>query len=310
MQVDNLRKKLTSIVDAKQPNLKFYALSDKNIKELNISDELNDSLIELFRSSISDMFLDDEYRLKPISEINDEAANTFYYFQNESIHADLDLLQRFDTQKSDILELTQNTLANIQTLFIKLSGDGESVVLYKKKYPINLLKRGRTIFLTKSSEYIDELKDDILRIDRSFQFLAIGDTVIVANLKTLEKDMGYDKAIREQAQKIIKTIASLEFLADMTKLEQMANTPKIAKKINQIKNSPVIDVVKKDKNKIKKIIDEIDELKKSLNFDSEGKLELTSKTGVEKFLKLLNDDYLKSELTEVVYNSLNKENLK
>ena len=139
--------------------------------------------------------------------------------------------------------------------------------------------------------------------------MAIENNILIVNLSMLETQLGYDEVITKKAQETVELIASLDFLEDIAKLEEMVQTKKIAKKINLVKNSQVLDIIQSDINKVKTFIDNIEDLKKSLKFTENNKLKLNSKIGVERFLKLLDDAYLKSELTETLYDSLNKEKM-
>lgn len=313
MKVDDLQKKLKTILKDKKTVLELYLITPtKDIKFASISDEASSNLLKLFKQNIDDNLLDteNEYNLKPINEANDEDAKSYYYFDSNNIYEKIKYFTNFDTDSAPNFSFKDMDFGDIDTFLIKIGTDVNHVILYKKNYPINLLKRGRTIFLTKSNENIDEFKDDILKINGNFQFLVSGEHVLVLDLKMLETQLGYEDVIIKNAKEALATIGAIDFLDDISKIEEMATSRRIAKKINLVKKSPVIDIIKTDQSKVISFISSHPELKKSLSFNSTGKLELKSKVSVEKFLKLLHDDYLKSELTELLYDSLNKDTLK
>lgn len=312
MNVDNLKSILQEILNSDVANIKLYATTKQNeTKKISISSDVSDNLLELFKKSIEDMFLDDskEYRLKSIDDNNDEAAKTYYYFNGENTYERLNVLHNLSSLDEEVFNFENTNLDDIETFYITISNGEKTIALYKKNYGINVLRRGKTIFFTKHNENIDELKKDILKIDHSFQFMAIENNILIVNLSMLETQLGYDEVITKKAQETVELIASLDFLEDIAKLEEMVQTKKIAKKINLVKNSQVLDIIQSDINKVKTFIDSIEDLKKSLKFTEDNKLKLNSKVGVERFLKLLDDAYLKSELTETLYDSLNKEKM-
>lgn len=312
MNVDNLKSILQEILNSDVANIKLYATTKQNeTKKISISSDVSDNLLELFKKSIEDMFLDDskEYRLKSIDDNNDEAAKTYYYFNGENTYERLNVLHNLSSLDEEVFNFENTNLDDIETFYITISNGEKTIALYKKNYAINVLRRGKTIFFTKHNENIDELKKDILKIDHSFQFMAIENNILIVNLSMLETQLGYDEVITKKAQETVELIASLDFLEDIAKLEEMVQTKKIAKKINLLKNSQVLDIIQSDINKVKTFIDSIEDLKKSLKFTEDNKLKLNSKVGVERFLKLLDDAYLKSELTETLYDSLNKEKM-
>lgn len=312
MNVDNFKSTLQEILNSNVANIKLYATTKQNeTKKISISSDVSDNLLELFKKSIEDMFLDDskEYRLKSIDDNNDEAAKTYYYFNGENTYERLNVLHNLSSLDEEVFNFENTNLDDIETFYITISNGEKTIALYKKNYAINVLRRGKTIFFTKHNENIDELKKDILKIDHSFQFMAIENNILIVNLSMLETQLGYDEVITKKAQETVELIASLDFLEDIAKLEEMVQTKKIAKKINLVKNSQVLDIIQSDINKVKTFIDNIEDLKKSLKFTEDNKLKLNSKVGVERFLKLLDDAYLKSELTETLYDSLNKEKM-
>lgn len=312
MNVDNFKSTLQEILNSNVANIKLYATTKQNeTKKISISSDVSDNLLELFKKSIEDMFLDDskEYRLKSIDDNNDEAAKTYYYFNGENTYERLNVLHNLSSLDEEVFNFENTNLDDIETFYITISNGEKTIALYKKNYAINVLRRGKTIFFTKHNENIDELKKDILKIDHSFQFMAIENNILIVNLSMLETQLGYDEVITKKAQETVELIASLDFLEDIAKLEEMVQTKKIAKKINLVKNSQVLNIIQSDINKVKTFIDNIEDLKKSLKFTEDNKLKLNSKVGVERFLKLLDDAYLKSELTETLYDSLNKEKM-
>lgn len=312
MNVDNLKSILQEILNSDVANIKLYATTKQNeTKKISISSDVSDNLLELFKKSIEDMFLDQdkEYRLKSIDDNNDEAAKTYYYFNGENTYERLNVLHNLSSLDEEVFNFENTNLDDIETFYITISNGEKTIALYKKNYAINVLRRGKTIFFTKHNENIDELKKDILKIDHSFQFMAIENNILIVNLSMLETQLGYDEVITKKAQETVELIASLDFLEDIAKLEEMVQTKKIAKKINLVKNSQVLDIIQSDINKVKTFIDSIEDLKKSLKFTEDNKLKLNSKVGVERFLKLLDDAYLKSELTQTLYDSLNKEKM-
>lgn len=312
MNVDNFKSTLQEILNSNVANIKLYATTKQNeTKKISISSDVSDNLLELFKKSIEDMFLDQdkEYRLKSIDDNNNEAAKTYYYFNGENTYERLNVLHNLSSLDEEVFNFENTNLDDIETFYITISNGEKTIALYKKNYAINVLRRGKTIFFTKHNENIDELKKDILKIDHSFQFMAIENNILIVNLSMLETQLGYDEVITKKAQETVELIASLDFLEDIAKLEEMVQTKKIAKKINLVKNSQVLDIIQSDINKVKTFIDSIEDLKKSLKFTEDNKLKLNSKVGVERFLKLLDDAYLKSELTETLYDSLNKEKM-
>lgn len=312
MEVESFKQSLQAILEDECVSLELYLISKENeITFASISDDATTSLLELFKGNIENILLNDEeeYRLKPIANANEEDAKTYYYFDSENVYDRIAHLTDFSGEGCNTFSFQNSSFSDIETFLIKIGTEEKHIILYKKNYPINLMKRGKTLFFRNSDENIDELKDDILKIDRSFQFLVLGEHILVTNLKMLETQLGYESVIVEKAKEALAVIGAIDFLDSISKLEEMIKTKKIAKKVNNVMASPVLNIIKDNKSKVVSFIKAHPQLSKSLKFNEDGKLELKSKVSVEKFLKLLDDDYLKSELTELLYDSLNKDKL-
>ncbi len=310
MEVSSFKEELNEILSSEEVSLELYLISKQSeIKFASISEDSSDNLLELFKQNINSIFLDDnnEFKLKSINNVNTEDADTYYYFDSENVYDKIEHLTKFDGEGLETFSFNDSQFSDIDTFLIKIGTSEKHIVLYKKNYPINLLRRGKTLFFKKSAENIDELKDDILKIDRNFQFLVLNEHVLVVNLNMLETQLGYESVIVKKAEEALISIGAIDFLDDISKLEEMVKSKKIAKKVNLVKDSPVIKIINDNQPKVVSFIEGHPELKKSLKFNDEGKLELKSKVSVEKFLKLLDDAYLKSELTDLLYDSLNKD---
>jgi hypothetical protein len=169
-----------------------------------------------------------------------------------------------------------------------------------------LLKRDRFLLIP-SNQRLVKVQDDALAIDRSFDFMMLDGNLIVLKLNILERFFGFEDVIRNQAQNTIDLIEANQLIEDIGQINEIAQSMTNARKLMRIRNSPVLNVpvinvinfIRNHPELTGKISFNIDETK--LNLD----------TGVSKrlFLKLLNDDYLFSQLTELQYDSHAKDKL-
>lgn len=116
--------------------------------------------------------------------------------------------------------------------------------------------------------------------------------------------------IFKAANKEINSIAKLDIINDTTKLIELTGDIRYARKLTKI--SEVSPVIKKGitSAQIKKFVTSTKHpLMSSLRFDEKDRICLNSKKSAKVFIKLLNDDYLLSELTDAYYDSAVKEEL-
>ena len=114
----------------------------------------------------------------------------------------------------------------------------------------------------------------------------------------------FETFIRNESRNAIKLIEDMDVIEDLTKITEFEGAERLtnAKKLMKIKNSPVLQMKKKDLlHKLRTIPKYANKVK-----IQNGKIQIKSKKDVLELLKVLNDDYLKSELTNEDYESSNK----
>ncbi|NCB11585.1 MAG: DUF616 domain-containing protein [Erysipelotrichia bacterium] len=136
MNVDNFKSTLQEILNSNVANIKLYATTKQNeTKKISISSDVSDNLLELFKKSIEDMFLDQdkEYRLKSIDDNNDEAAKTYYYFNGENTYERLNVLHNLSSLDEEVFNFENTNLDDIETFYITIS-NGEMICFTDQKH--------------------------------------------------------------------------------------------------------------------------------------------------------------------------------
>ncbi len=290
----------------------YFFLKNDDIRLVELDKELSKNLKKQFLNEINQSFSSDvHYSLMEIDKIDDERANTYYYFDSENMYEKVNFL--LDFAKEDNYEkfsLKENDLTDIKAFLIKIGNDRNNIILYKNKDGFNLLKKNTGIKFFKKGDKFTEVEGDILSINKKFDFLLIDDHLIIKNLNTLERTLAYTDVIHKKALDNIEIIKTLDFLENIDTLKKHLTTTRIAKKFNKVRSSPVIDIIKKDLDRVIDFIKRHPITKEKLKLNEEEKLILNTKISVEVFIKLLDDDYLQSELTKLLYDSKSKDGLK
>ncbi|WP_374950476.1 anti-phage protein KwaB [Mucilaginibacter sp.] len=191
-------------------------------------------------------------------------------------------------------------------LTITIGNEGNQIALYKKHHPVNLLKRDRFL-LVPSNQRLVALDSDAIAIDKSFDFMMVDGNLIVLKLNILERFFGFEQVIRTQAQNTIALVEALALLEDIEQLNELAANLPNARKLMRIRTSPVLAVPVVN---VINFINNHPELTGKIGFnDDNSRVRLTTGVSKKLFLKLLNDDYLFSQLTELQYESLAKDRL-
>jgi hypothetical protein len=154
---------------------------------------------------------------------------------------------------------------------------------------------------------LEEVGDDIIKIDPSIQFIQIDDNLLILDPNTLERFFGFEQVIQARATANVNNlIAGTNFLVDQNGLLGRLTNVTFARKLMKLnENSPVLLV---DFDKLKEFIKQHPKLSKSIKFNAdESRIALQTNVSMELFIKLLDDDYLKSELTDFLYEADRKD---
>lgn len=128
--------------------------------------------------------------------------------------------------------------------------------------------------------------------------------VAVDIVQAMQRFFGFEQYIRAGAQKTIEIIRNLDIVDSLEKFVAFENKSKLtnAKKLLKAKNSPVLQMKKNDL---------LENLKKHSRYKTMFKFEedhivISSQKEAAAFIKMLNDDIVRSELTGKEYDSSSK----
>lgn len=275
------------------------------IKQLNIVNEEIDYIQNLFIESINNSILNvEEQTLVPVSEADDRANTIFEY--------DLDLpesLTYFNSELNDNIPnfaFNNDDLGNVEALLIEIGTEENQIVILKQLSPVEVFGRGGYM-LWKSNQQFERFEDKVLRITPKFNGIKINGTFIFTELKLLERSHGFHDVIVREANTSIQLIQNLNLLDTTDGLTELLTNVRFARKVLKIRNSPVLrnnipnaTIIAFTKNH--------PALRNKMNYnDDDTKIILETKLSKELFIKMLDDAYLTSELTNQFYESKAKD---
>lgn len=145
---------------------------------------------------------------------------------------------------------------------------------------------------------------DIVQIDSRADVIIFSSSVVTAKMDLMQRFFGFEQYIRAGAQKTIEIIRDLDIVDSLEKFVAFENKSKLtnAKKLLKAKNSPVLQMKKNDL---------LENLKKHSRYKTMFKFEedhivISSQKEAAAFIKMLNDDIVRSELTGKEYDSSSK----
>lgn len=285
---------------------------DRNVlKRADITSEAQTTLKEEFINNLNEgIVLNEELSLLPISNI-DERKNVLFNYDLEQIPEGLDIIDELQlTEDFPLFSFNDDSLDDITGILFLIHHDDNTLISYKRNFPINLYKRDRNgVPLIKwgNETRFKEMSDDVLRIYPDYDFFKLNEHLFIRNLNILEKFFSFHEVIKSTAKKTLDIIEAANIIEDISSLEEMIEDISFARKLTKIGvHSPVVNQI--PANSIINFIDSYPTLIGKFEFnDDRTRIKLTTKKSKRLFLKLLNDDFLKSQLTELHYDSLAKE---
>ena len=166
------------------------------------------------------------------------------------------------------------------------------------------IDRSKNIIALFVGDTYDEIDSDIVQIDSRADVIIFSSSVVTAKMDLMQRFFGFEQYIRAGAQKTIEIIRDLDIVDSLEKFVAFENKSKLtnAKKLLKAKNSPVLQMKKNDL---------LENLKKHSRYKTMFKFEedhivISSQKEAAAFIKMLNDDIVRSELTGKEYDSSSK----
>jgi len=316
MTVNEMKTKMTKILSKSNSICLFFLLDSQNgleMKRVDIDNgKTTTELTNMFRNKLFELVENEELTVVSLSH-GEERANAVYEYDYQEHPQDMIFLKDFNLQ--DALEcenfsFSKDNLHDLAGYVIYIGDMEQGITCFKKHYSISVIKRD-AFLLHKSNERFKKLDtDEIIRLNNDIHLFKLEDNVFVTNISVLESSFGFDALIRKRAEETIKDIEAIELIENIDKLEEAATDISFSRKLskiagqsliinNAIPNEKVIDFSKQNPG-----------LRDKFKYSVDGrKIVLTSKASQKYFIKLLNDDFLMSELTDQPYDSLAKDKI-
>jgi hypothetical protein len=287
----------------------YIILKDGTVRFANLKESVREELLANFLRNIDTRLASDNLTYCNLSDYAD-TRNTICYYDLQEALPGLQPLNAVSTvEEQQEFSFKDDDFSEIEGFVFLIGNETNKVALFKKHYSVSVIKRDASFVpLMKSDTGLVKLDGDVLKINDTFEFMQVDDKVFVFSIKSLESSFGYTGILMRAAKTKFELIQDAELVENIEELEELVKEKKYAKKVVRIKaDTPVLSL---PFDKVKMFIQNHPNLKKRIKFNDGGdKIKFHSKTSKELFLKLLSDDYLKSELTELLYDSGQKEQL-
>jgi len=316
MTIKELKEQISAVVNTDGCGAEFYFLLDSSggmvIKSVDITDIDNTELGDLFIKSVKDNILsNEELSLISLSSADDR-KDAIYKYDLDDVPVELTHLKTIiHDEKIERFDLKTDDLSHLEGILILLGDSENQLAIYKHQYPVTLLKKGSgfNLMKPKSGNRFNKLDTDILKINSRFEFIKINGQYYILDIKALEKFFGFHDAVKNVAAKGVENIKQTNLVMDCNVFSQRLDDITFSRKlVKSASASPVLGTI--PNTEIISFTNTHPSLKGLFKYSDDGtQLNLKTKKSQNLFLKLLNDDFLQSELTKKFYDSIAKDSV-
>lgn len=316
MTLELLRDKVQRLSQSQHTTaVMYFVLGNQAAYRLRKVNLIQEAQREATTAVINDLveFFEGEYILRDLTNA-DQRDNAVYIYNLPQKPLQLDLLiesYQVAGQTTDF-DHGRDSLTELKAIILTVGDGQDRLSVYKHHYPTNTYRRSGFSILRAgmNQDRFKQLDEDIIRVGHTIDFLYDGTQVYVTNFKVLEKFFGFKEVIKAEAQTQLNQLANRNIVENIGDLRErivdLSDTTFSKKVIRALTHSPVLGAVTNDQ--IIQFVRAHHTLGKKIKINDAGtQFNLDTKISQNFFIKLLNDDYLKSELTNFEYDADNKD---
>ncbi|MCM1025614.1 MAG: DUF4868 domain-containing protein [Roseburia sp.] len=240
----------------------------------------------------------------------DERKTALYYYDLDQIPSEMERLRDISQSTDDgaTFDFKVDSLRKIVAFIIMIGNENQKLIMYKQQYPTSLLNRDRYMLTPiPHKNRLKRFNQDILCVDFNYQFFLWNERIYISDIDKMEKICSFHDIVVNEAKKSIQKIKDIEILDNVEVLMDELDNITFARKLTRIyKDSKVLGKISNEK--IIEFSKKHDYFRKhTIKLTETGdKFILDTKKSKEVFIKLMNDDLLTSQLTNMDYESLAK----
>lgn len=273
----------------------FYI--EKMISMNSLKDRIRSIALEI----INTQYLQDEVVYCDILDVIDN-KKAVYVLEQSDEYKPFALLN--DDSMDEVFNFDEKDIGNVLGFLFKINLNSKKLFIYQQAYVGSRLQAKNNLRIIQKDNVFEIVDKEMLKIDKRGELLILDNTILVRNVKVLQDFFGFQVFVRNQAQSVISKLEELDIIGNIATLKEYQTGEKltISKKLMKVKNSPVLAM---DKDELINKIPLVPRYKNIIHIEN-GKIRTNTKKDVDNLMKLLNDDYVKSELTDMEYDSTSK----
>jgi hypothetical protein len=313
MNIVDLQEKLRTIAQMEQIGLNVYFLlktreNENILKRANIIEDVKTNMINSYKNSLMEIAQNEDICLINLSDADDR-NNAIYLYNLDKQPTIFNFFETIkNTEQPDYFNFNNDNLSDLEGYYIFIGDNETNVLLYRKQMPINLFKRGKIYLVKGHNTQFESINEEFLRIDAKIDILEIQNTIIINNISILERHYEFHDIIETEAKTSLDNIANLNILSNIEVLQERVTDTTFARKLSKISTtSPVFNLPAAH---ILQFVTNHTLLSREFKYNEDkSQILLDTKKSQNFFIKLMNDDFLHSELTNYDYLTPAKDRL-
>ncbi len=314
MNLEAIKEKLNSIVEIEGIGANVYFLLKTNdeykIRRANIIEDAKEEMIDAYKTSLRTIINNEELSLLNLSAADDR-KNVIYNYNLEVeplIFGYFNQIQNNAEVPIPLFSFENDNLEDLEGYYVFFGDFENNILFYRKQMSVNLFKQGKIYLIKGHNTQFTNIDKEFLRIDSKIDIIKIGESKFINNINILERHYEFNDIIINEANSRIVNISALQILENVQVLSGRVNDIAFARKLSKISTtSPVFQLPKET---IMNFVRTHQTLGNEFRYSADGtRIVLDTKKSQNFFLKLMNDDFLHSELTNFDYVTPAKDKL-
>lgn len=245
----------------------------------------------------------------PLSQ-NDGRSNTLFHYDFTDRIDELDAIDEAHTlpanKNIDTYPVKHKGLKDVHAVIVRLKNTkGEAISFYNLVRSVNLFKHESRFMVTFSNNRVVPVSEDVIRLNTDFIFLRVKDYYLIKEPGKFEKDFAFDRILKAKAKDYVTDLKAMSLVDCCIKFEsKLDNDSTFARKFVKVfKGSAVVESNLTNGELIQFAVNH-PVFKEKLKLNATGdKFDLNSLARCDNFLKLLDEEFLMSELTKQNYHA-------
>lgn len=309
MNIEELKTALGFIDDeAVLKSITLYVTSPDGLQLFNMVEDDIKELLPIYTSLLHSKIIDCEGLSIGDYSISSVRENMIYRYDLQEEHRTQEMANMAiagTEENPSYFSVSSESLEKINGIYVVINDAEHRIVLYKQISPVDKTY-GRSTYwfgLKSDNSMFERKKESMLRLTPGIQMLYADGEIILVEMTRLESALGLDAILQKEAQATYQSVEAKNIAVDISLVKEVCQQPSMLKKLRHaLTESKVNDIPNED-------VIRFAASQPKLNFkfnDDNTRFDLSTKAAARRFIKLLDDDYLFSNLTKEDYDSEQK----